>query len=58
MRAQIEKTLEAIEKNSKEQGEIMPYLLAAVSALRQIYEHSVDIADLVMPKSIKTGAER
>ncbi|MEM1565707.1 MAG: PhoU domain-containing protein [Candidatus Bathyarchaeia archaeon] len=58
MRAQIEKTLEAIEKNSKEQGEIMPYLLAAVSALRQIYEHSVDIADLVMPKSRKTGAER
>jgi len=54
MRPQIEKTLEAIEKSSKEQGlEAIPYILAAVSTLRQIYEHSVDIADLAMPKSKK-----
>lgn len=54
MRAEIEKSLEAIEKGSKEQSlEAIPYILAAVSTLRQIYEHSVDIADLVMPKSKK-----
>lgn len=54
MRAEIEKTLEAIEKGSKEQSlEAIPYILAAISTLRQIYEHSVDIADLVMPKSKK-----
>ncbi len=54
MRPQIEKTLQAIEKSSKEQGlEALPYILAAVSTLRQIYEHSVDIADLAMPKSKK-----
>lgn len=52
MRAQVEKTLEVVEKSTKEQSlETMPYLLAAVSTLRQIYEHSVDIADLVMPKA-------
>jgi Na+/phosphate symporter len=54
IRPQIEKTLQAIEKSSKEQGlEALPYILAAVSTLRQIYEHSVDIADLAMPKSKK-----
>ncbi|MBS7607705.1 MAG: PhoU domain-containing protein [Candidatus Bathyarchaeia archaeon] len=54
MRPQVEKTLGALEKSVKEQSlEAMPYILAAVSTLQQIYEHSVDIADLVTPKSRK-----
>lgn len=53
MRAKIDKALEAVEKGAKEQSlEIMPHTLAAVSTLHQIYEHSVDIADLVMPKKL------
>lgn len=53
MRAKIDKAFEAVEKGAKEQGlEIMPHILAAVSTLHQIYEHSVDIADLVMPKKL------
>lgn len=55
MREKIEKTLAAVEKNAKEQSlEIMSCILAAVSTLKQIYEHSVDIADLVMPKKLQT----
>jgi hypothetical protein len=38
-----------IEKVAKNQPvEVMPQLLAASSFLRQIYEHSVDLADLVV----------
>jgi phosphate uptake regulator len=58
MRDEIEKSLSAIEKSTKEQSlEVMSQILAAVSTLQQIYEHSVDIADLVMPKTLqaKTG---
>jgi phosphate uptake regulator len=55
MREKIEKALTAIEKSAKGQSlEVMPHLLAAVSTLQQIYEHSVDIADLVMPKKLQT----
>jgi len=31
-------------------GDIAPQVLAAASSIRRIYEHSLDIADLVMPK--------
>ena len=38
-----------IEKVAKDQAvEVMPQILAAASFLRQIYEHSVDLADLVV----------
>ncbi len=37
----------------KEPVEIVAYALAVASALQQIYEHSVDIADLAMPKPQK-----
>ena len=38
-----------IEKVAKEQPvEVMPQILAASSFLRQIYEYSVDLADLVV----------
>jgi phosphate uptake regulator len=51
MREKIETTLNAIEDNAKGQNpNIMPYFLAAISRIQQIYEHSIDIADLVMPK--------
>jgi Phosphate uptake regulator len=55
MRDKLEKALAAVEKTAKEQGvEAMPHILAAISTLYQIYEHSVDIADLVMPKKLQT----
>ena len=54
MREKIEKALATIEKSTKAQSlEVMPHLLAAVSTLHQIYEHSVDIADLAMPKRLQ-----
>jgi len=38
-----------VEKAAKEQSvDLMPQVLAVLSLLRQIYEHSVDIADLVV----------
>jgi phosphate uptake regulator len=51
VREKVEKIFASIEKVAKEQPlDIMPNILAAASMLRQIYEHSVDIADLAMPK--------
>jgi phosphate uptake regulator len=50
-REKVEKIFAGIERVAKEQSlDVMPNILAAASMLRQIYEHSVDIADLVMPK--------
>jgi len=51
MRESIEKTFTDIEKIARAQSiDVVPQILAIASFLRQIYEHSVDIADLVMPK--------
>jgi phosphate uptake regulator len=51
MRGKVEKMFTGIERVTKAQSfDVVPYVLAAASTLRQIYEHSVDIADLVMPK--------
>lgn len=51
MREKIEKTFANIEKVAKVQSlDVVPQILAVASFLRQIYEHSVDIADLVAPK--------
>ena len=51
MRAKIEKTFTCIEKAAKAQSlDVVPQILAIASFLRQVYEHSVDIADLVVPK--------
>lgn len=51
MRDKIEKTFATVEQVVKTESlEFMPQTLAVASFLRQIYEHSVDIADLVMPK--------
>ena len=51
MREKIEKMFTSVEKIVKGQPlDIMPHVLAVASFIRQIYEHSVDIADLVMPK--------
>ena len=50
-REKVEKIFTSVEKGAKEQSlDIMPNILAAASMLRQIYEHSVDIADLAMPR--------
>ncbi len=51
MRGKIENTSTNIEKVAREQSlDVVPQILAVASFLRQIYEHSVDIADLVVPK--------
>ncbi|MCJ7559902.1 hypothetical protein MUO79_04710 [Candidatus Bathyarchaeota archaeon] len=49
MREKIGLMFADIEKVAKGQPlEVMPQILAAVSFLRQVYEHSVDMADLVV----------
>jgi phosphate uptake regulator len=51
MRENVDNTFTKIEKVARGQSlEIVPQILAIASFLRQIYEHSVDIADLVMPR--------
>jgi len=53
MREKTEETFTSIEKVAREQSlNIVPQILAIASFLRQIYEHSVDIADLVVPKRL------
>jgi phosphate uptake regulator len=53
MREKIDKTFANIEKVARAQSiDVVPHILAAASILKQIYEHSVDIADLVMPKKL------
>jgi phosphate uptake regulator len=49
----IERIFVNIEKVARAQSlDVVPQILTVASILRQIYEHSVDIADLVMPKKI------
>ena len=49
MRERIEAIFSDIETVAKDQPlEVMPQILAAASFLRQIYEHSVDLTDLVV----------
>ncbi len=48
MRKKIEATYCKIEQAAKESVDLMPQILVAVSFLRQIYERSVDMADLVV----------
>jgi phosphate uptake regulator len=51
MRGKIDEALAEIEKVARAQSlDVVPYILSVASSLRQVYEHSVDIADLVMPK--------
>lgn len=48
LRGSIDVTYSNVEKAAKESSvDLMPQILATASFLRQIYEHSVDIADLV-----------
>ena len=47
----IERVSADIEEVTRKQSlEVVPQILAIVAFLRQIFEHSVDIADLVIPK--------
>jgi hypothetical protein len=49
MRERIEAKFPEVEAVAKDQPlEVMPKILSAASFLRQIYEHSVDLADLVV----------
>ena len=49
LRGKIDATYSNIERVAKDQSvDLMPQTLAAVSFLRQIYERSVDMADLVV----------
>ncbi|RLI16546.1 hypothetical protein DRO41_01355 [Candidatus Bathyarchaeota archaeon] len=53
MREKVEKVFSDIEKVAKAQPlEVVPHILAAAATLKQIYEHSIDISDLVMPKQL------
>ena len=52
-RGRVEEIMTDIEKIARDQSlDIVPQVLTIASILRQIYEHSVDIADLVMPRKI------
>jgi len=52
-REKIEKTFSGIEKVARGQSfEVVAQILAVASFLRQIYEHGVDISDLVAPKRV------
>lgn len=54
MRERIEKEFTDFETMARVQPlDVMPQILAAVSFLNQIYEHSVDLADLAVPKEIR-----
>jgi phosphate uptake regulator len=49
LRVKIDAAYANIERVAKESSvDLMPQILAAVSFLRQVYEHSVDLADLVV----------
>ncbi len=49
MRERIQPVFPKIEESAKDQPlELLPQILAVASFLRQIYEHSVDLADLVV----------
>ncbi len=49
LRGEIDVTYSSIETVAKDSSvDLMPQILATVSFLRQIYEHSVDLADLVV----------
>ena len=51
IRGEVEEQLKEIEKAAKAQSlDVVPNLLTIAADLKQIYEHSVDISDLVMPK--------
>jgi phosphate uptake regulator len=51
MRDKIEKEFTDIEEVVRAQSlDVVPHILAVASFLRQIFEHSVDIADLALPK--------
>lgn len=51
MRDEVEKEFANIEEMAQSQSlDVVPQILAVASFLRQIYEHSVDISDLVVPK--------
>jgi len=51
MREKVERGFSNIEKTVKGQSpDTVPHILAAASILGQLYEHSIDMADLAMPK--------
>lgn len=51
MREKVEKMFADVEGVVKAQSvDVVPHVLAVASNLRQIYEHSVDVSDLVMPR--------
>lgn len=54
-REKVEILFADIEKAAKAQSlGVVPQVLAVASSLKQIYEHGVDISDLVMPREVQT----
>lgn len=56
LHADIERQLAKIEEEARKQSlETVPHVLAVASFMRQIYDHSVDIADLVTPRKSRAS---
>jgi len=51
-RKKMENMLHDIEATKKQSEEVVPFILATSSSIYRIFSHSVDIADLVMPKEL------
>ncbi|MFQ6116512.1 MAG: PhoU domain-containing protein, partial [bacterium] len=52
-REKVAALIQEVEKAVRSQPvEFAPCILAVISSMRRIYDHSVDIADLVMPKPV------
>lgn len=55
-REKVEILFADIEKAARAQSlGVVPQVLAVASSLKQIYEHGVDISDLVVPREVQTG---
>jgi len=48
LREKVQSLLTSIEKTAKDQMDVMPQTLSAIARIKQIYEHSVALADLVV----------
>lgn len=51
-RPDVETMLTDIESAKNQPADVLPFVLAVASSVYRIFDHSVDIADLVMPKDL------
>ncbi|MCW4018491.1 MAG: phosphate uptake regulator PhoU [Candidatus Bathyarchaeota archaeon] len=48
LKEKVQELTTSIEKTAKDQPDVMPQTLGVIAVIKQIYEHSVDLADLVV----------